>query len=194
MIRIGNKIISQDILNEYFLCDLEKCRGNCCVYGDSGAPLEDDEIRLIEKHLPEIKLHMRAEGIHAINDQGAWVIDHDGEKVTPLVDNEECAYTVFEEGIARCSIEIAFQKGSIPFQKPVSCHLYPVRVNRLKNGVALNYDQWNICEPARLLGKKNRIPVFRFLEDALIRVFGRSFYDELESIYQELSKETPKSI
>lgn len=194
MIQIGDKIISRDLLNEHFCCHLEKCKGNCCVFGDSGAPLEEEEVRLLDKYLREIRFFMRAEGIRAVEEKGPWVIDHDGEKVTPLVGEEECAYTVFKNGIARCSIEIAFQEGAIPFRKPVSCHLYPVRVNRLKDAIALNYHQWSICEPARLLGKKKNIPVFRFLKDALIRVFGKRFYDELESVYGEMNKEKTKSI
>lgn len=194
MIQIGDKIVSRDVFQEHFYCYLEKCRGNCCVFGDSGAPLEEEEGTLLEQYFPVLRCYMKAEGIRAINQQGSWVIDHDGEKVTPLVDHEECAYAVFEDGIARCAIEIAFRQGAIPIQKPVSCHLYPIRISRLRNGIALNYHQWSVCEPARILGKNKNIPVFRFLKDALTRVFGKSFYDEMEAVYQELNKETTKSI
>jgi hypothetical protein len=145
MIQIGDTIVSRDLFEHHFYCHLEKCEGNCCVFGDSGAPLEE-------------------------------------------MGREECAYVFFEDGIARCAIEKAYEEGSIPFRKPVSCHLYPIRINRLKNGVALNYHQWSICEPARILGKLKGIPVFRFLKDALTRVYGPAFYDEMEAVYQELIK------
>ena len=189
MIQLEDKIISRDLFTEHFFCHLEKCKGNCCVYGDSGAPLEEDETVLLEKYLAGIKLHMRAEGIRAVGEHGAWVTDDDGEKVTPLVENEECAYALFEDGIARCAIEQAFVEGDIPIQKPVSCHLYPVRISRLNNGLALNYHRWTICEPARVLGKMKNIPVFRFVKDALIRAFGKGFYDDMESVYREIKKE-----
>jgi hypothetical protein len=194
MIQLGDKVISREILENHFICHLHKCEGNCCVFGDSGAPLEEDEVRMLDEYQPMIKSFMRAEGIAAVQDQGNWVIDNDGDKVTPLVDGEECAYAVFEKGIARCSIEMANEAGIIPFQKPVSCHLYPIRVARLRSGVALNYHRWSICEPARLLGKEKGVPVFRFLRDALVRVFGIEFYEELESIYQELSKKRQEPI
>ncbi len=186
MIQIGDKIVSRELFDNHFSCHLEKCEGNCCVFGDSGAPLEEEEARLLESYLEAIKPFMRAEGLREVSEQGSWIVDRDGDKVTPLVGREECAYVFFEEGIARCSIEKAFEEGSIPFQKPVSCHLYPIRVNRLKNGVALNYHRWSICEPARILGQKKRLPVFRFLKDAITRVYGSAFYDELETVYREL--------
>lgn len=193
MIQIGDKIISREIFENHFICHLEKCEGNCCVFGDSGAPLEDGEVELIERHLGKIKPYMSAEGLRSVNEQGGWIVDRDGDKVTPLVGREECAFVVFEEDIARCAIEEAYEDGSIPFQKPVSCHLYPIRINKLKNAVALNYHQWSICEPARLLGKKEGVPVFRFLKDPLTRVYGEEFYVELDIIYRELKKQSKKS-
>ncbi|MCK5134432.1 MAG: DUF3109 family protein [Bacteroidales bacterium] len=192
MIQIGNKIVSRDLFENHFICQLEKCEGNCCVFGDSGAPLEEDEVELIDKHLDSIKPYMRAEGLRSVHDQGGWVVDNDGDKVTPLVGREECAFVVFEEGIVRCAIEKAYEEGSIPFQKPVSCHLYPIRINRLKNAIALNYHQWSLCEPARMLGKKEGVPVFRFLKDPITRVFGKEFYEELEIVSTELSKKSAK--
>lgn len=107
--------------------------------------------------------------------------------MTPLVGQEECAFVVFEEAIARCAIEQAYEHGAISFRKPVSCHLYPIRVSKLKQGIALNYHQWSICEPARILGKREGVPVFRFLKDPLIRVYGEKFYEELENVYRELN-------
>jgi len=186
MIQIGDKIISRDLFENHFICHLEKCEGNCCVFGDSGAPLEDNEAYLLFRDLEQIVPFMRAEGKRAVRDQGAWVIDRDNEKVTPLVGREECAYVVFEDAIARCAIEQAYDEGGITFRKPVSCHLYPIRIGKLKQGIALNYHQWSICEPARILGKKEGVPVFRFLKDAINRVYGEEFYGELEMVYREL--------
>lgn len=186
MIQIGDKIVSKDLFDQKFICHLEKCEGNCCVFGDSGAPLEDEEVERLEQNVKGIKPYMRAEGLREISEQGTWVVDTDGDKVTPLVGREECAYVVYEDGIAKCAIEKAYEDGSIAFQKPVSCHLYPIRVNKLKNAVALNYHRWSICEPARILGEKVGEPVFRFLKDPITRVYGSDFYDELETVYNEL--------
>ena len=186
MIQIGDKIISRELFENHFICHLEKCEGNCCVFGDSGAPLEDHEAEALSKDMEKILPYMRAVGKRAAKEQGAWVIDNDGDKVTPLVGREECAFVVFEDTTARCAIEQAFDEGSISFQKPVSCHLYPIRVGKLKHGIALNYHQWSICEPARILGKKEGLPVFRFLKDPIVRVYGDEFYKELEIVYSEL--------
>ena len=187
MIQIGDKIVSRDLFENHFICHLEKCEGNCCVYGDSGAPLEDAESGKLSGELDSILPFMRAEGKRAVKEQGAWVIDSDGDKVTPLVDGEECAFVVFEETIARCAVEQAFEHGAISFRKPVSCHLYPIRVSKLKQGIALNYHQWSICEPARILGRREGVPVFRFLKDPIIRVYGEKFYEEMENVYRELT-------
>lgn len=187
MIQIGNKVVSRELFDNHFICHLERCEGNCCVFGDSGAPLEEDEIVLIDEYLDRIKPYLTPGGLRAVNEKGGWVTDSDGDKVTPLVGWEECAFTRFEGGIARCTIEQAFEEGAIPFQKPVSCHLYPIRVTRLKSGIALNYHQWSICEPARLLGQKESVPVFRFLREPITRVYGPQFYTELEMVYRELN-------
>jgi len=188
MIQIGDKIVSSELFKNHFICHLDKCEGNCCIFGESGAPLEDDEANLVTQNLDSIKPFMRAEGLNAVDEKGGWVIDGDGDKVTPLVGWEECAFVVFENGIARCAIEKAYEEGAILFQKPVSCHLYPIRVNKLKYGIALNYHQWSICEPARILGGKEGIPVFRFLKEPITRVYGMQFYKELELVYKELNQ------
>jgi len=186
MIQIGERIISRDLFENHFICHLEKCEGNCCVFGDSGAPLEDNEAVFLEGEIEKIMPYMSAEGKRAVKEQGAWVIDSDGDKVTPLVNREECVFVVFEDNIARCAVEQAFDSGAVSFRKPISCHLYPIRVGKLKQGIALNYHQWSICEPARILGKSEGVPVFRFLKDPIIRVFGEEFYEEMEIVYREL--------
>ena len=188
MIQIGDKIVSMDLFDNHFICDLQKCEGNCCVFGDSGAPLEEDEVGILEENIELIKPFMRPEGIRAVEEQGSWMIDRDGDKVTPLVGREECAYVIFENDIAWCAIEKAYKEGVITYQKPVSCHLYPIRVSPLNSAIALNYHKWSICEPARVLGKKEDLPVFRFLKDPITRVYGKDFYDELELAYREIVK------
>ena len=189
MIQIGDKIISRDIFEKHFHCDLGKCKGSCCVFGDSGAPLKKAEAEMLDRDIDKIQPYMTKEGWRAVKEQGRWVVDRDGDRVTPLVNREECAYVVFGEGIAWCAIERAYMAGSVTLRKPASCHLYPIRVSRLKGALALNYHQWSICEPARILGKEKDLVVFRFLKEALTRVFGKEFYEELERVYSELKKQ-----
>lgn len=185
MVQIGIYLVSLDLFEEEFTCHLEKCFGNCCVHGDAGAPLKDSEADMLDKIYPDIKEYLSENGNMAIREQGSWVIDDDGEKVTPLINGRECAYTVFRNRVAFCGIEHAFEEGKTSFRKPVSCHLYPIRLSRVGDLVALNYHRWGICEPARILGKQNKQPVFRFLKGSITRVFGEGFYDEMEKVYQE---------
>jgi hypothetical protein len=188
MIQIGDKIISRELFENHFICDLSACHGSCCVFGDSGAPLESEEADMLTSSRDSLKPYIRPEAIRTIDLVGAWVIDGDGDKVTPLIGREECAYVVFEDGIARCAIEKAYEEGKISYRKPLSCHLYPIRVSKLGKGIALNYHRWGICEPARNLGKKEGVPVFRFLKDPIERAYGEEFYRELEIVYKELNK------
>ena len=180
MIEIDGRVVSLDLLEKHFICDLDKCKGMCCVHGDSGAPLESEEAVKLDKLFPAIKKYLRPEGIQAIKNQGRHVIDNDGDVVTPLVDGKECAYVIFEQGIAKCGIEKAFEDGAIDYQKPVSCHLYPVRTKRYQDFEGVNYDRWEICKPATLLGQKENIPVYKFVKKALIRKYGSGFYKKLE--------------
>ena len=187
MVQIEDKLISSELFETEFMCDLGKCNGFCCVYGDAGAPLNERESHILEKEFDSIKPFLAAQGVEAINQQGKWLVDEDdGEKVTPLVNGNECAYAVFENGIAFCGIEKAYHAGNTKFQKPSSCHLYPIRVSEMGEYTVLNYHRWNICEPARILGKKKQMPVFRFLKDSIERVFGERFYAELEVVYKEI--------
>lgn len=183
MIQIGDKLVSLDIIEEKFVCDLESCKGECCVSGDSGAPLELHELEEIEKAYPVVKQYLQPEAVQSIEKYGFYLKDADGDLVTPLVNgNRECAYTIFEDGIAKCSFEKAFFEGKITFRKPVSCHLYPIRIQKLKNYEAVNYDRWDICSAACTLGKKLQVPVYKFLKDALIRKYGETWYQELEIV------------
>ena len=186
MIEIGDTIVSRDLLNKAFVCDLEACKGVCCVQGDSGAPLEEDERAVLDKEYDAIKPYLLDEGRKAIDRQGSSVIDSDGDLGTPLVEEGACAYAIFENGKALCGIEKAWKAGSTAFRKPVSCHLYPVRVSSYSSFKAVNYHRWKICDPACQLGAQLEVPVYVFLKDALIRRFGLEWYHELEQVHAHL--------
>jgi len=179
MIAVENTLISDDILNVKFICDVEKCHGACCVEGDAGAPLEEEEIALIEDAIDEIKPFMVPDGIEMIEKNGAFDYDMFGHFVTPLVHDRECAFVYFENDIARCAIEKAYQEGKIPFAKPISCNLYPIRISGYKTLEALNYHEWPICHDALKCGTKNNVPLYIFLKDALIRKYGKKWYNTL---------------
>lgn len=189
MIAIDNSLVSEDLLDKHFVCDLSKCKGACCVEGDAGAPLEDKEVEKLEEIFEDIKPYLREEGILAILQNGTSVQDpSDNEWVTPLVNNSECAYVVFENGITKCGIEKAWKDGISDFRKPVSCHLYPIRITSYKSYDAVNYDKWDICAPACDLGKELKVPVYQFAKDSLIRKYGENWYKDLE----EVAKNWPK--
>ena len=180
MISLDNTVISDDIKDSLFCCDLEQCRGGCCVEGDAGAPLEEEEISLIEDYLEFILSYMLLGGRHTVKTHGVFDYDAEGNYVTPLVNDRECAFVYFEKDIARCAIEKAFQEKAIPFPKPVSCHLYPIRIRKLASGDdALNYHKWPICRKAIEKGFKEKLLLYRFLDQALIRKYGRSWYNRL---------------
>ncbi|MEX2596544.1 MAG: DUF3109 family protein [Salibacteraceae bacterium] len=194
MIEIDDKLVSLDVVEEAFVCDLTACKGACCVEGDSGAPLTDEELPQIEAAFKQSKSYLRPEGIAAIEAQGAFVKDADGEWVTPLRDGKECAYTVFDsKGMAMCGIELAWKDGHTSFRKPVSCHLYPIRTKRYSDFEAVNYERWSICSPACTLGKELKVPVYKFAKEALIRKYGEQWYSALEQAADELDKMDLKS-
>jgi hypothetical protein len=162
---------------------LESCKGNCCVEGKSGAPLEASETQTLEKIFHQVKSFMTPEGIYAIKKSGTSIQKKDGTNATPLInDHGQCAYVFFNDGIARCAIEKAFEEGKTDFRKPISCHLYPVRISHYQNFDALNYDRWNICSPACSLGKKLGVSVAEFVKDGLIRKYGSEWYAQLEGV------------
>ena len=181
MILVGKAVISDDIKNNFFVCDLEKCKGACCVEGDVGAPLEKSETEILDNIYPQIKDYLSREGRETIEEFGTWVSDRDGDKVTPTIgNNEACAYAIVDEkGILKCGIEQAYLEGKTDFKKPISCHLYPIRVTKYDDFEALNYDRWDICDPACALGDKLGVPIYKFLEEALIRKYGKAWYQEL---------------
>lgn len=190
MLAIGETIVSGDVLEKRFVCDLNACKGACCVAGESGAPLDKEELSILKNIYNKVKPYLTEEGRQAIAKYGTHVIDSDGDYVTPLVNGDlECAYTIFENGFAKCGIEKAWEEKKIDFRKPVSCHLYPVRVDVSKNLVAVNYHKWDICKPACSLGKKLDVPVYKFLKEPLIRKFGKAWYKELEVTARALESE-----
>lgn len=181
MIVIDNTIVSEDLLDKHFVCALDKCKGACCVEGDSGAPLEWEETSVLEKVLEKVKPFMTSEGIKSVEEYGTWLIDSEGDFVTPLIEGvRQCAYVFFEKGIAKCAIERAYQEGKIDFRKPVSCHLYPVRITKHETYDAVNYNRWDICSPACANGKQLGVPVFQFVKDALVRKYGSEWFEQLE--------------
>lgn len=189
MIQIDDALLSEDIFSKRFVCDLGACKGACCVEGDSGAPLEAEEVGKLEDALDEIKPYMRQEGIDRVEETGVFTIDVDGEYVTPLVNDEECAFVSFDKnGTAKCSIEQAHRDGKTDFLKPISCHLYPIRVSQLKDYVALNYHYWPICDPARACGAKLDVKVFKFLKEPITRKFGKAFFEKLVEADKLLSE------
>lgn len=191
MLQIQDTLVSDDVILESFVCDLSRCHGACCVEGDCGAPVEESEKRLLEDLLPRIEPYMRPEGIEAVRLQGAWTDDpYDHAPSTPLVNGRECAYLTFSpDGTALCAIEQAYRDGRIDFQKPISCHLYPIRLSRILSFTALNYHRWDICRDACALGRKLGVPVYEFLREPLIRRFGQAWYDELRLTAREYAQQ-----
>jgi len=188
LLKIDHTIISLDLLDQKFVCNITKCKGACCRYGDSGAPLEEDEGKKLEKNFQKIKPYLRKEGILAIEKQGAIIKDVDGDLVTPLIEGKECAYAYMEDGIYRCGIEKAWLENKIRFRKHVSCHLFTVRRKKYSDFEAINYDKWSICQPARILGIKKNMPVYKYLKEVLVRVYGKRWYKKLEKAASLLDK------
>ena len=182
IIQIDDCLVSEEILTEYFACDYEKCKGCCCIIGDSGAPLEECEVEAIEKNYEIFSPIMQEKGRLVVNEKGFFEIDIDGDMVTPLVkDSEECAYTHFDEnGNCFCSMERCWFQGKGDFRKPISCWLYPIRITELSNGTrALNLHRWEICKDAFEKGKREGIRVYQFLKEPIERYFGEEFYGQL---------------
>lgn len=182
MIERDDKIVSADLLRECFACDLTQCKGICCVEGNAGAPLEMDEVDVLEEEWENYRPYMTPEGIEAVERQGFMVVDPDGDYTTPLVDDAECAFSCEENGITYCAIERAWKEGKTSFRKPISCHLYPIRLASFSNGsIGLNYHRWEVCRPACECGKRLGIPVYRALKEPIVRRFGEDFYHQLEA-------------
>lgn len=189
LVEIDDKIVSTDLFSEKFVCDLSKCKGACCVKGNGGAPLTGKEVELIEDNLEQIKPFMSEKGIQTIKDEGVYYLDEEDAPATKLINKKECCFVYFDNSnTAKCSIETAYKSGEIDFNKPQSCHLYPIRIKEFTEFTALNYEEWDICAPACSLGQSLKVPVYKFLKEPITRVFGSSFFDELSKIDLELKK------
>jgi hypothetical protein len=189
MLQIDETVVSFDLLEEKFVCDLNSCKGECCIEGDDGAPLEESEVKIIENLLPIIWDDLTETSKEVIKKQGVSYIDNDGEPVTSIVNGAECVFTYTDEsGICKCAIEKAFREGKTDFYKPISCHLYPVRLQKYNEFIAVNYHRWSVCKCARTLGGKLGVPVYQFLKEPLIRRFGADWFNQLEIADQELKK------
>lgn len=181
MVEVENILVHEEVLTEQFVCNLSKCKGACCVAGDAGAPLEPEEVAILAEIYPTIKHLLLDKGIAAIEQFGTSVRDADGDLTTPCVDgNKECAYVTFENGITKCGIEKAYEEGLVTWKKPISCHLYPIRVTRYPEFEVLNYDRWHICADACTFGRELKVPVYQFLKEPLIRKYGEEWYKALE--------------
>ena len=189
MFQLGKTLVSEDIIENDFVCNLNACKGACCIDGDAGAPLDQEETKLLEEVYPKVKPFLREEGIKAIESLGVFITTEKGELETPLINGQDCAYVFFDEkNIALCGIEEAYNQGDIAWKKPLSCHLYPVRVKDYSEFSAVNYHHWHICDDACSLGKELQVPIYKFVKEALVRKFGTDWYDELEKVATKLKK------
>lgn len=185
MIEIEDKIVSIDLFTQQFCCDIAACRGACCVEGDSGAPLLAEEAHVLQAEYTNFVDYMTPQGVRSIDALGYSVIDEDGDLTTPLIgDRGECAYSISTESGTWCAIEKAWREGRTTFRKPISCHLYPIRVKEFSNGTfGLQYHRWGVCRPAVLLGRSKGEPLFRTMREPIVRRFGEPFYELLEQAY-----------
>lgn len=189
MFQLGKTLVSEDIIETDFVCNLNACKGACCIDGDAGAPLDTEESEILKSIYPKVKPFLRDEGIKAIESQGVFITTAEGELETPLINGADCAYVFFDEkDRALCGIEEAYNQGEISWRKPLSCHLYPVRVKDYTEFSAVNYHKWHICDDACTLGKELQLPIYKFVKEALIRKFGSDWYDALEKVALKAKK------
>jgi len=190
MIAIDQILISDEVAQQEFVCNLQACKGGCCVEGDAGAPLEAGEMEILEGIFDQLKPFLSAEGLEEIRQRGKYVFQAESGFTTPAIGQGICAYGVLENGIVKCGIEKAFHAGKTSFIKPISCHLYPIRISRQDLYDALNYEPRDtLCGPACKLGRQLKVPVYRFLKEALIRKFGKGFYETLDQVAREKFRE-----
>jgi hypothetical protein len=185
MIIIQNTVISDDVRDQFFVCQLDKCKGACCVEGDLGAPLEEEELKYLKDNYALIKPYLTGAGQQAIEEQGLYIKDWEDDYSTPTIEGRECAYALYNEGVLSCGIEQAYLDGKISWRKPISCHLYPIRISKHKDFEALNYDRWSICSAACNFGQNLGVRVYQFLKEPLIRKYGADWYQELEEACAE---------
>ncbi|MBR1808236.1 MAG: DUF3109 family protein [Paludibacteraceae bacterium] len=190
MFHIGNTIVSLDVLEKEFCCDLDSCKGCCCIEGDAGAPLTDNEEEKIRQILPVLLPEMRKEAREIVEQNGISYLDPTGDKVTQIVDGKDCVFARTDHnGWCYCVIERAYNAGKIDFKKPVSCHLYPIRLAEHPTFTAVEYHRWDICHSARQCGKKLHLPLYKYLKEPLVRRFGEDWYNELCLVAEEWKKQ-----
>ena len=189
MIELQNTLISDDIAEEHFVCDLVKCKGACCVEGDLGAPLTEEELPIIDKIVEVVKPYLSDQSKAVLDSEGAYLIDEEGDYSTTTIHGKECVFAIYDDkGILKCGIEKAWSDGNSDFRKPVSCHLYPIRLKQYEEFTAINYDRWHICSPACEKGAALKVPLYKFLKEPLIRHFGKTWYEELVEIIENSPK------
>ena len=189
MLQINDTVLSLDILEERFVCDLATCKGACCVEGDEGAPVLEEEVKIIQELLPLIWNDLSDNSKAVIEKKGISYIDRENELALSIVNGAECIFTYFDEmEVCKCAIEKAFREGKTDFIKPISCHLYPIRTTKYNNFIAVNYHRWHVCSCARKLGGKLKVPVYKFLKEPLIRKFGEDWYNQVEIADKEFGK------
>jgi hypothetical protein len=184
VIAIDKILVSDEVVEEQFVCDLDKCKGGCCEDGDAGAPLEENELQELNNYYEQVRPYLTAAGVSAIEKQGRFVYDQEFGWVTPTIKGKMCAYGYRDKkGIIKCGIEQAYNDGKIPWKKPISCHLYPIRIKKTRQYEMVNYEPRDIlCSPACVLGRKLKVPVYVFLKESIIRKYGEEFYDLLARI------------
>ena len=186
MILIQNTVISDDVRDQFFVCQLDKCKGACCVEGDLGAPLADDELQILQDNYHIIKPYLSGAGQKAIEEQGLYIKDWEDDFSTTTIENRECAYAIYDEkNMLKCGIEQAYLDGKISWRKPISCHLYPIRITKYDGFEALNYDRWSICSNACAFGAELGVRVYQFLKEPLIRKYGEEWYQELTDVIEK---------
>lgn len=192
MLQIQNTLVSLDLIEEFFMCDLDACKGECCIEGDAGAPVTQEELRAIDAVLPAVADDLTPAARRVIEEQGTGYIDEEGDLVTSIVCGRDCVFTTYAPGgLCLCALEKAWREGRAPQTKPMSCHLYPARLKELPGGLtAINYHHWAICRAARLLGHRKGVRAYQFLREPLTRRFGEQWYAELEQAAREWLAQT----
>ncbi|MDE5645813.1 MAG: DUF3109 family protein [Muribaculaceae bacterium] len=192
MLQIQHTLVSLDLIERYFTCDLDACLGACCIEGDAGAPLAPGEAERIEDVLPEIENDLLPRALAEIRECGASYTDPDGDLVTQIVDGRDCVYTCYAEGgKCLCALEKAFREGRVADVKPISCRLYPVRLREYDGFTAVNMHRWKICRPAETLGRRLGVRAYEFLKGPLTARFGEAWYAELELTAREYLRQNP---
>lgn len=190
MFQIGDAVVGIDVIEKKFICDLSKCKGSCCVEGDAGAPVLDSEVDIIKQVVPIVWNDLSKDAQEEITKNGPVYTDEDGDVVTSIIDGKDCVFTYYDEnGLCKCAIEKAYREGKTDFYKPISCHLYPIRLQKYRDFIAVNYHRWQICDGALALGKKEGVHVYQFLKEPLIRAFGEEWYEELSLVASEYLKQ-----